>query len=100
MVAQLRAQAVVSAHRCRLYHLRQHHGRHEVDVVVELDARQVIGIEIKATAAPSGGDASHLAWLRDHIEDRFTAGVVLHTGPASFQLGDRLWALPISTLWC
>ena len=100
VVAQLRAQAVVSAHRCRLYHLRQHHGRHEVDVVVELDARQVIGIEVKATAAPSGGDASHLAWLRDHIADRFTAGVVLHTGPASFQLGDRLWALPISTLWC
>ena len=32
-VAQLRAQATVSAHRCRLYHLRQHHGRHEIDVV-------------------------------------------------------------------
>ncbi len=38
VVAQLRVQAVVSEHRCRLYHLRQHHGRHEVDVVVELNA--------------------------------------------------------------
>ena len=98
-VAQLRAQATVGEHRCRLYHLRQHNGRHEVDVIAELDARNLIGIEIKATAAPSTDDARHLAWLRDHIGDQFIAGVVLHTGPSSFPLGDRLWAHPISTLW-
>lgn len=99
VVAQLRAQATVSEHRCRLFHLRQHHGRHEVDVVAELDAHSVVGIEIKSSAAPSSHDARHLAWLRDQIADRFTAGIVLHTGPGSFQLGDRLWALPISSLW-
>ncbi|MCQ3810530.1 MAG: DUF4143 domain-containing protein [Acidimicrobiia bacterium] len=99
VVAQLRAQATVSEHRCRLFHLRQHHGRHEVDVVIELDAQEVIGIEIKATSAPSSSDARHLAWLCDQIGDRFTAGIVLHTGPASFPLADRLWALPISSLW-
>ena len=32
VVAQLRAQATVSEHRCALYHLRQHHGRHEINV--------------------------------------------------------------------
>lgn len=99
VVAQLRAQATVSEHRCRLYHLRQHHGRHEIDVVVELDAQDVIGIEIKATAAPAKDDARHLAWLRDQIGERFIAGVVLHTGPATFPLEDRLWAVPISSLW-
>lgn len=99
VVAQLRAQAAVSEHRCRLFHLRQHHGRHEIDVVAEINARDVIGIEIKATAAPASDDARHLAWLRDQIGERFSTGVVLHTGPASFPLGDRLWALPISSLW-
>lgn len=99
VVAQLRAQATVSEHRCRLYHLRQHHGRHEIDVIAELDAQHVVGIEIKATAAPASDDARHLAWLRDSIDDRFLAGVVLHTGPRSFQLGDRLWAIPISVVW-
>ena len=99
VVAQLRAQATVSEHRCRLYHLRQHHGRHEIDVIVELDAQHIIGIEIKATAAPTPDDARHLAWLRDSIDNRFLTGVVLHTGPRSFPLGDRLWAIPISTLW-
>ncbi|MXW41718.1 MAG: ATP-binding protein [Acidimicrobiia bacterium] len=99
VVAQLRAQAAVSEHRCRLFHLRQHHGRYEIDVVAEINAQQIIGIEIKATAAPSKDDARHLKWLRDQIGERFVAGVVLHTGPASFSLGTRLWALPISTLW-
>lgn len=99
VIAQLRAQATVSENRCRLYHLRQHHGRHEIDVIAELDGGQVIGIEIKATAAPATDDARHLAWLRDNINDRFLAGIVLHTGPSSFPLGDQLWAIPISTLW-
>ena len=98
-VAQLRAQATVSSHRCRLYHLRQHHGRHEIDVVAELDARRLVAFEIKATAAPTVDDARHLAWLRDHTGDQLLAGIVLHTGPAAFPLGDRLWALPISSLW-
>jgi hypothetical protein len=41
----------------------------------------VIGIEIKATAAPTSDDAKHLAWLREQIGDRFISGVVFHTGP-------------------
>ena len=99
VVAQLRAQATVSEHRCTLHHLRQHNGRHEIDVLVELDTGHIIGIEVKATASPSGHDARHLAWLRDEVGDRFLAGVVLHTGPGIIPLGDRLRATPISTLW-
>ena len=99
VVAQLRAQATVSEHRCTLYHLRQHNGRHEIDVVIELDTGHIIGIEIKATASPSSHDARHLAWLRDEERDRFLAGLVLHTGPGIIPLGDRLHAAPISALW-
>ena len=98
-VAQLRAQATVSEHRCRLYHLRQQHGRHEIDVVAELGARRLVAFEIKATAAPRPDDAKHLAWLRDQTGNQFTAGVVLHTGPGAYPIDDRLWALPLSTLW-
>ena len=48
VVAQLRAEIPVAEVRARLFHLRDHQGRHEIDVVAELGARQVIGIEIKA----------------------------------------------------
>lgn len=99
VVSQLRAQAALSEHRCELYHLRQHNGRHEIDVIAELDGRKIAAIEVKATAAPTSRDARHLNWLRGEEPERFLAGIVLHTGPGSYPLGERLWALPISTLW-
>lgn len=99
VAAHLRAEADVARNRARLYHVRQEQGRHEVDLVLEVGAERVIGVEIKATSSPDSGSAAHLAWLRDRLTDRFVAGVVLHTGPATFGLGDRITAAPISTLW-
>jgi predicted AAA+ superfamily ATPase len=99
VVAQLRPEAVVSAARPRLYHLRTKAGRQEVDVVAELGGGRVIAVEIKASAAPSANDARHLAWLRERLGERFVAGFVLHTGPRLFTLGERVIAAPISVLW-
>lgn len=101
----LRAEAAVSQHRPRLHHLRAEQGLHEIDLLVEIGAGRVIAFEVKAAAAPGSDDARHLAWLRDRLDaaqsarERFVARVVLHTGPRTFRLGDRLVAAPISTLW-
>ncbi len=99
VAAQLRAEATVAAARPRLYHLRSEQGRVEIDIVAELRGQRIIGIEVKADSAPSSQDARHLSWLRDNLDDRFIAGVVLHTGPATYPLGNRIVAAPISTLW-
>jgi len=99
VAAQLRPEGQVSQHRTRLYHLRQEQGRHEIDLVAEVGAERIVGIEVKADSAPGRDAAGHLAWLRDQLGDRFLGGVVLHTGPATFSLGDRITAAPISTLW-
>lgn len=96
---QLRAEAVVDPVRPRLYHLRDRDGRHEVDLIADLGARGLIGIEIKAHSAPKRSHARHLIWLRDQLGDRFKAGVVLHTGPARFPLEERIDAIPICALW-
>jgi predicted AAA+ superfamily ATPase len=98
-LAQLRGELESCACRPRLFHLRAEDGRHEVDLLAELGGGRVIGIEIKATAAPGDADARHLAWLRDSLGDRFVAGVVLHTGPKAFAMGDRIQAVPICCLW-
>ncbi|MBL8898140.1 MAG: hypothetical protein JNM84_10960 [Planctomycetes bacterium] len=50
-------------------------------------------------SAPSANDAAHLAWLREALGARFVRGVVLHTGPKTFALGERIVAAPISVLW-
>lgn len=99
VVSQLRPEIAVSARRPRLYHLRTKEGRQEVDLLLEFGGDRVIGIEIKASAAPKADAAKHLAWLRDELGERFLAGVVLHTGPHMYALGERIVAAPISTLW-
>jgi hypothetical protein len=99
VVAQLRPQVVVAETEPRLFHLRTEGGRHEVDVVAELGGRRVVGIEIKAAAAPTADTARHLRWLGEELGDRFVAGVVLHPGPRIYELDDGIIAAPTSPLW-
>ncbi len=99
VVAQIRPEVELSSPRPRLHHLRARDGGHEIDLIAELPASNVIAIEIKATAAPSASDARHLVWARDQLGDRFVSGVLFHTGPRPFQLADRILALPICSLW-
>jgi len=98
VMAQIRPEVEFSTLRPRLYHLRDMGGRREIDVVGEV-GNGVVGVEIKATAAPNSGDGVHITYLRDQLGERFLAGAVLHTGPASFALSDRVYALPICSLW-
>lgn len=99
VVSQLRAELAVTRARPRLYHVRQEQGRFEVDVLGELGGGHVVGIEVKASAAPTGSDARHLVGLRDRLGDTFLAGIVFHTGPRTFALSQRITAVPISALW-
>lgn len=99
VAAQIRPELAVAESRPRWYHLRDKGGRHEIDLLIEFGGGRVAGIEVKASAAPSRHDGRHLEWLRDELGDRFVTGVVLHTGPRTFELADRILAAPISTLW-
>jgi hypothetical protein len=99
VVAQLQAQSAVSGTRYRLSHLRERDGRREVDVIAELGGGRVVGVEIKAAATVGRSDARHLSWLGETMQERFAGGVVLHTGRDTFELGNRIHAAPISTLW-
>jgi predicted AAA+ superfamily ATPase len=99
VLAQIRPEVELGGFRPRLYHLREKNGRHEIDLLAELSAGNVVAIEIKATAAPKRSDARHLEWLREHLGERFLGGAVLHTGPRPFRLSERIFALPIGVLW-
>jgi hypothetical protein len=99
VLAQIRPELELVGFRPRLFHLREKNGRHEVDLIAELSAGNVVAVEIKSTAAPTRGDARHLEWLREQLGERFLAGAVLHTGPRPFRLSERVFALPICVLW-
>jgi uncharacterized protein len=99
VMAQLRAEAEVSAPRVRLLHMREPQGRREVDIIAEVDASRVVACEVKAAAAVTPGDARHLASCATSSAPISSPVVVFHTGPRTFALGDRITAAPISTLW-
>ena len=99
VAAQLRPERAIADARPRLYHLREEHGRYEIDILAELAGRDLLAFEVKADAAPSRSAARHLIWLRDRCGERFLHGVVFHTGPAPFELSERITAVPICALW-
>ena len=66
-LAQLRPEAALMFPKPQIRHLRTRAGRQEVDLVIELSAGRVVGLEFKAGAAPNARDARHLRWLADEI---------------------------------
>ncbi len=71
----------------------------EVDLILESPDRSIVGIEVKTGASASPRDFRTLAYLRDRLGTRFTAGIVFNTGEQTLPFGDRLAAVPISALW-
>ncbi|MDR2620657.1 MAG: DUF4143 domain-containing protein [Propionibacteriaceae bacterium] len=96
---QLRPELAVQPQPAKMLHLRSQSGRHEVDIVLEFPRGKVVGIEVKATAAPALDDARHLIWMREVFGDDFIGGVVLHTGQSSFVLSPKIVATPIAAIW-
>lgn len=98
VLGELSKQRAWSEQDFSLSHFRDSHG-HEVDIVLESRRREIVGVEVKTTSTPRASDFRGLEFLHDKVGERFRAGILLHTGTRSLPFGDRLWALPISTLW-
>ncbi|MCG8092212.1 MAG: ATP-binding protein [Candidatus Thiodiazotropha endolucinida] len=71
----------------------------EVDVVIENNAGQLVGVEVKASATVKERDLRGLKKLSSLAGDQFTAGMLLYDGDETMPLGNNLWAAPLSTLW-
>lgn len=99
VAAQIRAECMNAKTRPHLYHLREEHGRREIDLLAEIGGRDVLAFEVKATGTPDRSAAKHLLWLRDRLGERFIGGVLLHTGLAVLDLDERVTAAPIAALW-
>lgn len=98
VVGELRKQASWLDDRASFGHWRTH-DQDEVDLLVELGDGRVLGFEVKAGERVAGSDLRSLAKLRDHLGDRFAAGVVLNLGTRSYTYDDRLHVLPVDRLW-
>lgn len=71
----------------------------EVDMVIESAAGDVVGVEVKSSATPRVKDFAGLEKFAALAGERFKLGVLFYDGDQTLPFGDRLWAVPISTLW-
>lgn len=98
VVSELRKQAAVLDEPLTFSHFRDHSGL-EVDLIIERPDGSIIGVEVKSSSDPAAKDSRGLRFLRDTLGDRFICGAVLHTGPLTIKLDERIWATPIPALW-
>lgn len=98
VVGELRKQLSWSDPRTLLYHYRTAAGS-EVDIVLERPDGSVAGVEVKAGAMAGPADFKALQALRDELGGRFRAGVVLYSGRQTVPFGDRLWLVPLQSVW-
>jgi len=80
------------------YHFRDQAMR-EVDIVLERDDGLVVGIEVKASATVKPADFAGLRALAQACKNRFACGVVLYDSADVVPFGDKLAAVPLSSLW-
>lgn len=97
VAAELVTHLETAAEETDIFHLRNRDGM-EVDLVLERRGR-VVGLEVKSATSVSRADAKGLLWLRDRVGSDFRYGAVLYSGGVPFQIDDRIWALPLSSLW-
>ncbi len=81
-----------------LHHYRDKE-QNEVDIVVENEIGEVLGIEIKASASIRADDFKGLRKLGDICQEGFKLGIIFYNGENIIPFGDRLFAAPISCLW-
>lgn len=96
VVGELTRQLSWSSITYELSHYRDRNGA-EVDIVIETP-RGIVAVEVKAAGSAARNHFRHLRSMRDNLGGEFLAGVVLHLGPGQ-QAGERLWALPVTSLW-
>lgn len=95
---ELRRQASWYPDALSFFHFRDKDA-YEVDIVIERGARQVAGVEVKASATVKSADFAGLRKLKQAAGGRFAAGVVLYDGETTASFGDGLFAVPIRALW-
>lgn len=81
----------------RMFHLHAQSGL-EIDIILENFLGEIVAVEVKATSSVSGNDSKSLRTFAALQGDKLKAGILLYQGETVVPLGEKLWAVPISSL--
>lgn len=80
------------------YHYRDK-DQDEVDIIMENEVGEIVGLEVKAAATVTPQDFKGLRKVAAASGKAFRAGWVLYDGDKILPFGDKMAALPLSSLW-
>jgi uncharacterized protein len=66
---------------------------------LETYSGEMVGIEIKAAATVTNSDFNGLRRLQSLNEKEFLMGIILYDGDHSIQHGEKLYSVPLGSLW-
>lgn len=98
VVSELRKQATWSEMGVELFHFRTNTDQ-EVDIVIENEAGEIVGVEVKASSNVGANDFKGLRALKLATGRKFRRGIVVYAGKESVPFGDELYAVPIQAVW-
>lgn len=98
IVTELTKQITWSTERVKLYHFRTASGI-EVDLILENAAGNIVAVEVKSSQTVKADDFKGIKQLQQLVGDRLVHGIVLYTGTEALPFGDKLYALPVASLW-
>ena len=82
----------------RFYHFRDKE-QAEVDIVIEQNSGEIVGLEVKAAATVAEKDFRGLKKLQSTVGQMWHVGIVFYDGDLVLPFGERLYAVPVSALW-
>lgn len=80
------------------YHYRDK-DQNEVDIILENEVGEIVGLEVKAAATVTPQDFKGLRKVATATDKAFRAGFVLYDGDKILPFGEKMAALPLSCLW-
>jgi predicted AAA+ superfamily ATPase len=98
VVSELLKQQTWSETDYSLFHYRDREKR-EVDIIIELFDGRLIALEVKATRSLTAKDFKGIEHIRSMTGDDFLGGFVLYAGTEHLSFGDRIYSMPLSSLW-
>lgn len=98
VLAELLKLASWDDERLEVFYLRDKE-QNEVDIVLENQRGDVVGVEVKAAATVSRSDFHGMRRLAEAAGKRFRLGVVLYDSDQTVPFGERMFAVPVSALW-
>ena len=89
---------LLSEQRCSFFHFRDKE-KNEVDIILENNQGEIIGIEVKASATVNSSDFTGLKKLAEAAGKKFIQGLVLYDHDQLVPFAENMFAAPISCLW-